>query len=79
MATNPSNVISQPGIQLIGLARQLVQNHLLDETTALKAIEQSRKESVPFVAYLVDNKLARDKDIARTAARGPQSRPGSST
>ena len=69
MATNPSNVISQPNVQLIGLARQLVQNHLLDETAALKALEQSRKENIPFVAYLVDNKLARDKDIARVAAR----------
>lgn len=69
MATNPSNVISQPNVQLIGLARQLVQNHLLDETAALKALEQSRKENIPFVAYLVDNKLVRDKDIARVAAR----------
>ncbi|MBK7540400.1 MAG: type IV-A pilus assembly ATPase PilB [Candidatus Competibacteraceae bacterium] len=69
MATNPSNAVSQPNVQLIGLARQLVQNHLLDEATALKAFEQSRKENIPFVAYLVENKLARDKDIARTAAR----------
>ncbi|HRD66605.1 MAG TPA: type IV-A pilus assembly ATPase PilB [Candidatus Competibacter sp.] len=69
MATNPSNVVSQPGVQLIGLARQLVQNHLIDETAALKALEQSRKENAPFVAYLVENKLARDKDIARIAAR----------
>ena len=69
MATNPSNVISQPSVQLIGLARQLVQNHLLDEAAALKALEQSRKETVPFVAYLVENKLARDKDIAHIAAR----------
>ena len=28
-----------------------------------------RTENIPFVAYLVDNKLARDKDIARVAAR----------
>ncbi|CDI01387.1 putative integral membrane protein involved in biogenesis of fimbriae (type IV pilin), protein transport, DNA uptake with P-loop containing NTP hydrolysis domain [Candidatus Competibacter denitrificans Run_A_D11] len=69
MATNPSNATSQPTIQLIGLARQLVQNHLLDEAAALKAFEQSRKDNTPFVAYLVDNKLARDKDIARVAAR----------
>ncbi len=69
MATNPSNVTSQPGSQLIGLARQLVQNHLLDEATAIKATEQARKDNIPFVAYLVDNKLARDKDIAGVAAR----------
>ncbi|MDS4030330.1 MAG: ATPase, T2SS/T4P/T4SS family, partial [Candidatus Contendobacter sp.] len=69
MATNPSNVITQPGSQLIGLARQLVQNHLLDETAASKAAEQARKDNVPLVVYLVENKLARDKDIARVAAR----------
>ncbi|MCP5158790.1 MAG: type IV-A pilus assembly ATPase PilB [Gammaproteobacteria bacterium] len=60
---------TQPGVQLSGLARQLVLNHLLDEAAALKALEQSRKENAPFVAYLVENKLARDKDIARLAAR----------
>ncbi len=70
MATNPSNVITQPGGQLVGLARQIVQNHLLDEAAAIKATEQARKDNIPFVTYLVDNKLARDKDIARIAARG---------
>ena len=69
MATNPSNVITQPGGQLIGLARQLVQNHLLDEAVALRATEQARKDNISLVAYLVENKLARDKDIARVAAR----------
>ena len=69
MVTNPSNVMTQPGGQLTGLARQLVQNHLLEEAAAIKATEQARKDSVPFVAYLIENKLARDKDIARVAAR----------
>jgi type IV pilus assembly protein PilB len=69
MATNPSNVVTQSGGQLIGLARQLVLNHLLDEAAALKAFEQARKDNIPFVSYLVDNKLARDKDIARIASR----------
>ena len=69
MATNPSNAVSQPNVQLIGLARQLVQNHLLDEATALKAFEQSRKENIPFVAYLVENKLARDKDCLLYTSR----------
>jgi len=69
MATNPNSVLTQPGGQLSGLARQLVLNHLLDEAAAIKAIDQSRRENLPFVAYLVDNKLARDKDIARLASR----------
>ena len=69
MATNPSNVITQPGGQLVGLARQIVQNHLLDEAAAIKATEQARKDNISFVTYLVQNKLVRDKDIARVAAR----------
>ncbi|MCC6134041.1 MAG: type IV-A pilus assembly ATPase PilB [Gammaproteobacteria bacterium] len=69
MATTPNNAITQPGSQLTGLARQLVLNHLLDEPTAIKALEQSRRDNLPFVAYLVDSKLARDKDIARLVAR----------
>jgi type IV pilus assembly protein PilB len=69
MATIPNNVITQPGTLITGLARQLVLNHLLDETTALKALEQSRRGNIPFVAYLIDNKLARDRDIAHLAAR----------
>ncbi len=69
MATNPNNAITQPGSQLTGLARQLVLNHLLDEAAALKALDQARRDNIPFVAYLVDSKLARDKDIARLAAR----------
>ena len=69
MATNPNNAITQPGNQLTGLARQLVLNHLLDEAAAIKALDQARRDNIPFVAYLVDSKLARDKDIARLAAR----------
>ena len=69
MASIPNNVVTQSGGQLIGLARQLVMHHLLDEADALKAFEQARKQNTPFVAYLIDNKLARDKDIARVAAR----------
>ncbi|MDG4554017.1 MAG: type IV-A pilus assembly ATPase PilB [Candidatus Competibacter sp.] len=70
MASVPNNVATQPSGQLVGLARQLVMHHLLDEADAIKAFEQARKQNVPFVAYLIDNKLARDKDIARIAARG---------
>ncbi|MFZ4791768.1 MAG: type IV-A pilus assembly ATPase PilB [Candidatus Competibacteraceae bacterium] len=69
MATTSNNAITQPGSQLTGLARQMVLNHLLDEPTAVKALEQSRRDNLPFVAYLVDSKLARDKDIARLVAR----------
>ena len=69
MATNPNNTITQPGSQLTGLARQLVLNHLLDEAAAIKALDQARRDNIPFVAYLVDGNPACDKDIARLAAR----------
>ena len=70
MASIPNTVIAQPAAgQLIGLARQLVMHHLLDEAEALKALEQARKQNSLFVTYLVENKLARDNDIARVAAR----------
>lgn len=65
MATNPNNVISQPGSQLTGLARQLVLNHLLDEAAAIKALDQARRDNVPFITYLVDGNSARAKDIAQ--------------
>ncbi len=70
MASISNNTPVQPSNQqLTGLGRQLVLNHLLDEPAAIKALEQSRKENLPLVAYLVDNKLVRDKDIARLASR----------
>ena len=69
MASIPNNAVTQTGGQLIGLARQLVMHHLLDEAGALKAFEEARKHNIPFVAYLIENKLARDKDIARVASR----------
>ena len=67
MRDNPSN-----GNQtnLSGLARQLVLNQLLDETTALNAIEKSRKSGTLFVTYLVQNKLAKPSEIARVASQG---------
>ena len=72
MATTPHNIkssLSSPvGSKLTGLARQLVRNSLLDESTALQAIEQAQKDDIPFVSYLVDNKLALAADIARMAA-----------
>lgn len=69
MATTPNPTMNQAGGQLSGLARQLVLNHLLDEAAAVKALEQARRDDHPFVAHLVENKLARDKDIARLASR----------
>jgi type IV pilus assembly protein PilB len=57
------------GYKLTGLARQLVRADLLDETTALDALEQAQKNEVPLVTYLVENKLAQAGAVARVASR----------
>ncbi len=69
MATIPNTLPNQPMRQLSGLARQLVLQHLIEEDAAVKAMEQARRDNQPLVAYLVENKLVNDKDIARLASR----------
>lgn len=56
-------------IQLSGLARKLVLDSLLDEATAQQAFQTALKEKVPFVSYLVTNKLAPSNKIALSAAQ----------
>ncbi|MFW5452615.1 type IV-A pilus assembly ATPase PilB [Thioalkalivibrio sulfidiphilus] len=55
-------------IPLSGLARRLVQDGLLPETEAGKAVEAAQKKRVPLVAYLVDNKLVESRRVAQAAA-----------
>ena len=56
-------------IRLSGLARRLVQDELLSEDDAEQAHEKALKDKVPFVAYLVDQKLASSADIAWSASQ----------
>ncbi len=56
------------GTQLSGLARTLVVSGLLDEETAKKALGASSSEKIPFVAYLVQNKILDSITIARAVA-----------
>lgn len=60
MAANP--------IQLSGLARRLVEDNLLEETSAREASEEAQKDRVPFVSHLVKKDLVSAKDIANAAA-----------
>ncbi|OOG23600.1 type IV-A pilus assembly ATPase PilB [Thioalkalivibrio denitrificans] len=55
-------------IPLSGLARRLVQDGLLSEADAGKALEQAQKKRVPLVAHLVDKKLVDARRLAQTAA-----------
>ncbi|WP_041440910.1 type IV-A pilus assembly ATPase PilB [Thioalkalivibrio sulfidiphilus] len=55
-------------IPLSGLARRLVQDGLMAEADAGKAVEAAQKKRVPLVAYLVDNKLVESRRVAQAAA-----------
>ena len=56
-------------INLSGLARKLVNDGLLTEDVALKATESARKEKLPFVTYVVAQKLLNPKDLAMAASQ----------
>lgn len=54
--------------QLSGLARKLVQDGIIDQAKALAAQDAANKKKMPFVSYVVENKLADAKKIARSAS-----------
>ena len=56
-------------VALSGLARKLVSDGLLAEDDAIKATEGAQKEKVPFVSYVVQNKLIGSLELATTAAQ----------
>jgi len=55
-------------MKLSGLARKLVQDGIIDAAKATQAQEASTKKKIPFVGYLVENKLADAKKIAQSAS-----------
>ena len=58
---------SEP-VPLNGLARRLVEEDIIATDTALNASEEARKNSVPFVSYLVQNGHAEARTIAASAS-----------
>ena len=56
-------------VALSGLARKLVSDGLLTEEDALKATEGAQKDKVPFVSYVVENKMVNSLQLASTAAQ----------
>jgi len=60
---------SSEKIHLTGLARQLVMDNVMDEAAAAEAFQGAAKSKVPFVTYLVENKLARSADIAVSSSQ----------
>ncbi|AMR68298.1 type IV-A pilus assembly ATPase PilB [Aquipseudomonas alcaligenes] len=49
---------------LTGLAKQLVMNNLLDETSAQQAQLQAQRNKLPLVTYLAQNKLVKSRVLA---------------
>jgi type IV pilus assembly protein PilB len=60
--------MNNPQPTLSGLARRLVNDGLLDQELARKALAQASKEKVPFVQHLVNNALLDSRTIARVAS-----------
>lgn len=57
-----------PQTNLSGLARKLVEDSVIEQEQALSAQEAATKKKMPFVGYLVENKLADAKKIAQSAS-----------
>ncbi|QMV64260.1 type IV-A pilus assembly ATPase PilB [Pseudomonas berkeleyensis] len=55
-------------VSLSGLARQIVAAQLLDEKSAQQAQTQAKRNQVPLVTYLVQNKLVKSRDLAELAS-----------
>lgn len=60
--------VTKNKINLGGLARKLILENILDEDKAQEAHQKALAENRPFVAYLVENQIANDKDIAKAAS-----------
>jgi len=67
MVTTPQDISAT--VNLGGLGRQLIRHQFLDESTAIKALAESKRNGVTLVHHLVDQKLVSAKDIARTAVQ----------
>ena len=58
-----------PVVSLSGLARRLVQDGLLSDGNAQQAYQQALKNKIPFVTYLVQQRILPSRDIAVAAAQ----------
>ncbi len=60
---------TNPKIALNGLARRLVHDELLEAAAAERAYSEASKKRIPFVTYLVENKILGAREIAWAAAQ----------
>ena len=54
---------------LSGLARSLVADNVLEHEIAVEAVQSAMKNRTPFVTHLVQNDLAKARDVAISAAK----------
>ncbi|RLA03049.1 MAG: type IV-A pilus assembly ATPase PilB, partial [Gammaproteobacteria bacterium] len=59
---------ANPAIVLTGLARKLVDEGLINESVAERAIENARQDKVPLVSHLVKKNLVDARAIAVAAS-----------
>ena len=51
-------------LNLTGIARKLVLDSHLDQAAAIEAIQNAKKEAIPFTTYLVKNKIVTSSLLA---------------
>ena len=56
-------------MNLTGLARNLVRDKHLDEATAIAAVQNANKESIPLTSYLVQHKIVSPGVIATISSK----------
>lgn len=59
---------TQSSVIISGLARKLIQDNFLDESTAIDAISEAQKNKINLVSYLVDKNYADSGTIAVAAS-----------
>ncbi|MDY0250803.1 MAG: type IV-A pilus assembly ATPase PilB [Pseudomonas sp.] len=55
-------------VNLIGLARQVVESGLLDEQKAQEAVQQAKRNQTPLVTWLVQTKLVKSRTLMELAS-----------
>src|SRR5699024_3101331 len=55
-------------VNLVGLARQVVEAGLLDEKKAQDAVQQAKRNQTPLVTWLVQNKLVKSRVLMELAS-----------
>src|SRR5438132_8291121 len=69
MNEQPLSMLSAQRMALQGLPLRLIQDGLLDEKSALQALQEAKDSNTSFVSYLVNKSLADPREIAIAASQ----------